>query len=183
LSIASGTNELVVEYNDYLGAYNKLDSMKFTWSYPSQKFVPEFYLSSQEVWDSLMKQEYARVVKRYTYFQVPLILGYDFWQSERVSMGIRLGPVMSVLLATKQLSAPYDPGKKRIISMNDISPGQVSLNWQAMAGLNTAIRLTRTLQFEVEPWIRYYFNSVYEKPANNTKPWSFGMRAAVVVKF
>jgi hypothetical protein len=130
-----------------------------------------------------MKLEYARVVKRYTYLQIPMIMGYDFWQSDRISIGVRMGPVLSILVTTKQLSAAYDPGTKRIISINDIAPEQVSLNWQMMAGINTSIRLTKALQFEVEPSIRYYFNSVYEKPANNTKPWSIGVRAAFVVKF
>jgi len=182
LSVAQGTNEVIVEYNDYLGAYNKLDSMDFTWNPPAQQFIPKFYMSNQEVWDSLMKLDYARVVKRYTYLQIPLIMGYDFWQSDRISIGVRTGPVLSVLLDTKQLSAPYDPGQKRIISINDIAPGQADLNWQVMAGINASIRLTGTLQFDIEPSVRYYFNSVYEKPVNNAKPWSVGVRAAFLFK-
>ena len=114
---------------------------------------------------------------------IPMIMGYDFFQTERISIGVRVGPVLSVLLSSKQLSAAYDPGTKRIISINDIAPEQVNLNWQVMAGLSGAIRLTRTLQIEVEPSVRYYFNSVYEKPVNNNKPWSVGVRAAFVVKF
>jgi hypothetical protein len=183
LSIGKGTHELMVEYNDFLGAYNKLDSMQFTWNDPTHTYIPTMYMSQQDVWDSLMKLDYARVIKRYTYLQIPLILGYDFWQAGRISFGLRVGPVLSVLAESKQLSADYDPGKKRIISINDISPGQVSLNWQAMAGLNASFRISETLQFEVEPCARYYFNSVYEKPANATKPWSVGIRAAFVVKF
>lgn len=183
LSIAKGTNELVVEYNDFLGAYNKLDSMQFTWNDPTHQYIPKFYMTNQNVWDSLMKLDYARVVKRYTYLQIPMIMGYDFWQSDRISIGVRVGPVMSILLASKQLSGAYDPGEKRIVSINSIAPEQVSLNWQVMAGLHTSIRLTRELQFEIEPSIRYYFNSVYEKPVNNAKPWSIGIRAAFVVKF
>jgi hypothetical protein len=181
LSVAKGTNELVVEYNYFLGAYNKLDSMSFTWNDPIHNFIPKMYTSKKDVWDSLMKLEYARVVKRYTYLQIPMILGYDFRVSELVSIGARMGPVLSVLVTSKQLSQEYDPGTKRIISINDIAPEQVSLNWQLMVGANTAIRLTRSIQFEIEPSVRYYFNSVYEKPMNNAKPWSVGVRAAFVV--
>ena len=182
LSVANGTNELVVEYNDFLGEYNKLDSMQFMWNAPAQQFVPKYYMSKQDVWDSLMKLDYPKIVKRYTYLQIPMVMGYDFWQTDRISIGFRAGPVMSVLIATKQISAEYDPGKRRIISINDISPGQVSLNWQVMAGLNAAIHLSKKFQVEVEPEIRYYFNSVYEKPVNSAKPWSIGIRAAFVIK-
>ena len=182
-SITKGTNELIVAYNDFLGSYNKLDSMKFTWNNPAQQYVPKLYMSNQDVWDSLMKVDYARVVKRYTYLQIPMIMGYDFVQSDKISVGVRVGPVLSVLLATKQLSAAYDPGNKRVVSINDIAPEQVSLNWQAMAGLNTSIRVTKALQFEAEPSIRYYFNSVYEKPVPSWKPWSISIRLAMMLYF
>lgn len=178
ISVSKGTNELEVEYNDYLGTYSKLDSMDFAWNSQGMKYIPTYYMSPEDVWDSLMKLEYPKVVKRYTYLQVPLIMGYDFWQSDRVALGFRAGPVMSVLLATKQLSSEYDPGQKRIISINDISPGQVSLNWQAMAGFSAAFRISRQWMLEVEPSARYYFNSVYEKPASSAKPWSVGIRLA-----
>ena len=183
ISVGKGTHEVVVEYNDFLGSYNKLDSMDFTWNDPIHNYVPTMYISKQDVWDSLMKLDYAKVVKRYTYLQIPLILGYDFWQSERVAMGFRTGPVLSVLLTSRQLSEVYDPGSKKIISVNDIAPDQINLNWQIMAGINTTFLLSKKLRFEVEPSVKYYFNSVYEKPVNNTKPWSVGIRAAFVVDF
>ena len=183
LSIGKGTNELKIEYQDYLGTYNKLDSMKFQWNGSAQKYVPTYFLSSKNVYDSLLKLENARVVKRYTYLQIPLNFGYDFYRSGRFSAGFRIGPILSVLLTTKQLSEAYDPGKNKIIQINDISPGQVNLNWQIMAGLNTAIRLNDEWKIELEPSVRYYFNSVYEKPANSAKPWSIGIRAAITTKF
>jgi hypothetical protein len=181
LSIAKGTNELSVEYNEYLGTYNKLDSMDFTWSNPSQQYMPSFYMSRQDVWDSLLKLDNAKIVKRYTYLQIPLIFGYTFFERDRVSAGFRIGPQLSVLVATKQLSADYDAGKNKIIRINDVSPGQINLNWQMMAGINGTMRLTEVLKFEVEPFVRYYFNSVYEMPANHAKPWSVGVRAAFLI--
>lgn len=183
ISITKGTNELSVEYNDLLGSYNKLDSMTFTWNNPTHQYVPNYYMTQQEVWDSLMKLDYPKVVKRYTYLQIPMILGYDFWQSGKVTIGFRVGPVMSILLSSKKLSEDYQPGNKRVIRINDITPEQESLNWQAMGGLNTVIGLTKLIQFEVEPSIRYYFNSVYEKPGTTWKPYSVGVRAAFVFKF
>jgi len=183
VSVNKGTNELSVAYNDFLGSYYKLDSIEFKWSQPAKNYVPTMYMSQKSVWDSLMKLEHLRVVKRYIYLQVPMIMGYDFWQSEKVSMGFTVGPVMSVLLSSKQLSAAFDPGTKRIISINDVSPGQVSLNWQAMAGINTVFRMTKELRFEVEPEVRYYFNSVYENPEPALRPWSVGLRAALKIEF
>jgi hypothetical protein len=140
-------------------------------------------MSRRDVWDSLLKLDYPKVVKQYVYLQIPLILGYDFFQSGRYSVGIRVGPLMSVLLASKQLSTEYDPGKKRVVSINKISPEQVDLNWQFMAGLDVSYNLTKSLRIEVEPMVKYYFNSVYEKPQTSWKPWSVGVRVGFNVKF
>jgi hypothetical protein len=181
ISIGKGTNEVTISYNDYLGTYNHLDSMRFIWNNPAHNFVPTMYISKKDVWDSLIKLDQAKIVKRFTYLQVPLIFGFEFYERESFSIGGRLGPVMSVLLNAKQLSSPYDPGKNRVISINDISPGQINLNWQLMAGIAGSIRLNEKLRIEVEPEVRYYFNSVYEKPYDNPKPWSAGVRAGLIL--
>lgn len=183
ISVSKGTNELSVTYNDWMGSYNRLDSILFTWSDPNKNYIPTVYLSSQEVWDSLMKLEYPRVVKRYFYIQIPLILGYDFWQQDAVTLGIRGGPILSVLMLSQELSETYNPGNKKIVSINGIPPEQVDLNWQIMAGFNTSIRLGRKFSLEVEPNIRYYFNSVFEKPSTSWKPWSVGLRLSFLVGY
>lgn len=184
LSISKGTNQLQIEYNDYLGSYMKLDSMTFTWDNNHHQIIPlAWYLTNKDVYDSLMKLEDAKIVKRYTYLQVPLILGYDFFQRNKVSMGFRAGPVLSVLLSEKILSDTYDPGKKRIISINEITPEQVNLNWEIMVGFNAAFRLWRNLGIEIEPYGKYYFNSVYQSSGNTGKPWSVGLRASLFISF
>jgi hypothetical protein len=183
LSITKGTNELLVEYNDFLGSYNKLDSMSFSWNGSMNDYIPSYYFSNQDVWDSLMKLDYPKVVKRYTYLQIPLVLGYDFFQSGRFSIGLRAGPLLSILINSKQLSEDYDPGKNRVIRINNITPEQVSLNWQFMGGINASVRLSKNLLFEIEPMAKYYFNSVYEKSDIKKKPWSVGARAAFIIKF
>jgi hypothetical protein len=183
LSITKGTNELVVEYNDFLGSYNKLDSMHFSWNGAIQDYIPSYYMSNQDVWDSLMKLDYPKVVKRYSYLQIPLILGYDFFHNGKFSLGFRTGPLVSILIYSKQLSEDYDPGKKKVIQINNITPEQVSLNWQFMGGINASVKLSENLRFEIEPMAKYYFNSVYEKSEITQKPWSVGVRAALIIKF
>ena len=182
LSITKGTNEIAVEYNDYLGSYNKLDSMSFSWNGAAHDFLPTYYMKNQDVYDSLLKLDQLKVMKRYTYLQVPLVFGYDFIRSGRFSAGFRAGPLISILLTSKQLSEEYDPGQKKVISINNITPEQVSLNWQFMAGINASVGLSRTLRFEMEPMAKYYFNSVYEKSEITEKPWSIGIRAAFIIK-
>ena len=80
------------------------------------------------------------------------------------------------------MTEDYDPGKKKVIRINNITPEQVSLNWQFMGGINVSVRLTKNLLFEIEPMGKYYFNSVYEKSEITRKPWSIGIRTAFIIK-
>ncbi|MEI6885935.1 MAG: hypothetical protein WCO02_15690 [Bacteroidota bacterium] len=181
LSITTGSNEMVVESNEYLGAYSALDSITFKWDYSNYKLVPTYFTSGKKVYDTSLQYTYTNNKKRYTYLQIPLVLGYDFWQNNWFSLGVRGGAVMSVLLKSQELSDSYDPGQSRVVTINNVSPDRVQLNWQAMGGINAAFRLSRRFSFEVEPDVRYYFNSVYESSQLSKKPWSLGVRAAFVV--
>jgi hypothetical protein len=94
---------------------------------------------------------------------------------------VRFGPTLSILLQSKVKSVNYDLGQDRIVQMNNVTPERVETNWQISAGINAGIGLSRRFSMEVEPDIHYYFNSVYEKPDNNKKPWSAGFRVAILL--
>mgnify|MGYP001766590835 CR=1 FL=1 len=179
LSLTKGTRELMVEYNDYLGTYSNLDSISFYWNENHTQVIPTYYMTDKDVWDSLMKLDYPKVIKRYLYLQVPLMLGYDFWKNERCSFGVRVGPVLSVMMDSKRLSDDYDPGKNRVIAVNNITPDRISLNWQIAGGLNFSYLPDGRWSLDLEPEARYYFNSVYEKSEIRKKPWSIGLKAVI----
>jgi hypothetical protein len=179
LSITQGTNELVVDYNEYEGSYNALDSITFQWDDQHYNLLPTYYLRDQNVWDTAVTQEQHKLIKRYTYLQIPLVLGYDFLEKGWFSMGFRAGPVLSLLLNSEQLSAQYDPGKDKVIAINQVTPDRIQTNWQVMGGLNFGFAVSRRWVLELEPEARYYFNSVYEKSDITKKPWSIGIRAAI----
>jgi len=181
LSITKAYNEMIVETNPYLGSYHALDSMTYHWDSRHYYLIPTVYTTLKDVFDTALQYRYFSHEMQYTYLQVPLILGYDFWEKKRFSLGVRVGAVMSVLLKTRELTSEFDSGKDKIILINDISPDRIHLNWQAMAGINSAFRLSRRFVFELEPNIRYYFDSVNEKLSLTNKPWSVGIRTSILI--
>jgi hypothetical protein len=183
LSITKGSNEMLVQTNPYLGSYKSLDSIIFNWDLKHYNLVPTYYTSGKEVFDTVVNYNYSYYQKRYTYLQIPLVLGYDFFQKDWFTLGARAGVEMSLLLKTEVLTATYDPGKDRIITINNVTPDRIQLNWQALAGINAAFRISRLFSIEAEPEVRYYFNSVYEPSDITKKPWSVGFRAAFLVTF
>lgn len=181
LSITDGSNETNVETNHFLGTYKSLDSIVFTWDAKHDKLVPVIYTTVTNAYDTSVRNNYSYNKKRYTYLEVPLILGYDFWQNKWLSLGVRAGAVMSFLLKTENISSTYESEQDRIVTINDVTPGRIQMNWQETAGIDAAFRLSRRLSIEIEPDIKYYFNSIYESSAVIKKPWSVGVRTAFVV--
>jgi hypothetical protein len=183
LSITRGYNEIVIDTKPYLGSYQSLEYITYQWDSRHYHLIPTYYTTLKEVFDTALHKNYYTLEKEYTYLQAPLVLGYDFFKAKWFSLGARVGPVMSVLLKTKELTSQYDAGKDEVISVNDVTPDRVNLNWQAMAGINASFHMSELFIFEVEPEARYYFNSVYEKSSPSSKPWSIGIRCAFLVNF
>ncbi len=183
LSISQGITENAVQYNEYLGTYNKLDSITFTFNELAHDFSPNLHMSKEKVWDSNPDLDSTKVTKRYTYLQVPLVLGFDFWQQGRLTIGVRIGTIMSVLLSSRQLTGEYDAGENQVTGINSISPEHVRVNWQAIGGFNASVNLSKAFFFEFEPQAKYYYQSIYEKSDLTKKPWSVGVRLGVTYKF
>jgi hypothetical protein len=182
LSVTKGYNQMIIEEEPYLGGYHALQYITYAWDANHYHLVPTIHTEWQEVYDTVRVYKYRYYEKQYTYLQVPLVLGYDFLMREHWSLGVRGGAVMSLLLKSKLLSEEYSPGKDRVVEINDITPDRISLNWQAIGGINAAYHFSRRFSLEAEPDIRYYFNSVYEKKDNTQKPWSVGFRIGFTIK-
>lgn len=182
VSVATGVTELAYSYNENLGTKQQLDSVLFTWDPQGRKIVPAWFFSEKAVFDTAVGMQTTAIRKRYTYLQIPLILGYDFTTTDRLSLGLRAGPVLQILIDTKQLDADPGLGNNRVISINQLTPGRLSTHWQGLVGLNASYALTRRLRIEFEPHVKYYFNSVYEKTTATRKPWSVELRTALMIK-
>lgn len=181
LSIAQGVSEIAYEYHNYLSTYKRLDSIKFTFDAQNHKVNPEYYLSDQDLFDTAKSTNVSYIEKRYTYLQLPLILGYDVIQSKRTTLGLRAGPMLSILIHEKESEDTYDPGKDLVLNVNNLTPDRVKTNWQAVLGINASYRINRRFGFEIEPQFKYYFNSVYEKASTTQKPYALEVRAALLI--
>lgn len=183
LSLSEGYYEYAIDYNEYLGSYEKLDSISFTWDQENFAMSRTLYTSPQEVFDTATQTEYQRVYRKFVYFQIPILMGYDFIQKENYSLGIRFAPVLSILMTKKSVDFQYDAGSNQIIQINRITPERVQTNWQLTTGINYSRNFGEYIILEIEPRFTYYFNSVYEKSESNRPPLGAGIRVAFGIKY
>jgi hypothetical protein len=183
LSITRGTDEIAFGYNEYLGTFKKLDSITFKWNqYHTHPVPSHYYYSDHAYYNSKVSLGSSTINRQYIYLQIPLTLGYDFIRNNRIRIGIRIGPTLSMLLQTTPKEEDVSHGKDRIVQINDISADRIAANFQFNGGIAAGIRLTRILELEAEPVASYYFNSVYEKGESDKKPWSLGFRVSLLIR-
>lgn len=179
LSISKGYYEYAIAYNEFLGTYQKLDSISFQFNQQSFEMIPTIYTSELQVFGEETKLDYAKVYRQFVYLEIPLLLGYDFIRKPAYSLGFRFAPILSVLLTNKAESLIYDGGLNQIIQINKITPERVQTNWQLSTGINYTRKAGNHLSFEIEPQFGYYFNSVYQKSDHTDLPYSIGLRFAI----
>ena len=181
LSVSKGYYEYQVDYNQYLGSYNSLDSVSFTVADNGFNLVPEYHFSNADVYNDYLSTYYTKIYRQHIYLQIPLEMGYDFVKTKKNAIGFRVGPTLSILMNQKPINLQFDAGKDKVVQINRITPDRISANWQLMGGLNFAHSLDHFI-FEIEPRITYYFNSVYEKNDLSSSPYSINIRFAVGLK-
>lgn len=181
LSISKGFYEYKVDYNEYLGSYNALDSVTFSLAENNFNLIPTYYFSTSDVYNENLSSYYTKLYRRFIYLQIPLELGYDFYKKGSFSMGLRTGPMLSLLMNQQTTELQLDPGKDKILQINRITPERIAANWQYMAGINFTKTLNHVI-LEFEPRVSYYFNSVYEKGDQTKSPYSVNIRFAVGLK-
>ncbi|MBP1672346.1 MAG: outer membrane protein beta-barrel domain [Bacteroidetes bacterium] len=181
LSISKGYYEYQVDYNKYLGSYNSLDSVSFSLAQNGFNLIPEYHFSNEDVYNESLDSYYTKIYKKFIYLQIPLEIGYDFYKKNTYSLGVRTGPLLSVLVNQESTLLTVDPGKDKIIQINQITPQRIAANWQYMIGFNIS-KSVRRFVFEIEPRFTYYFNSVYEKGDQTQSPYSFNIRLAIGIK-
>jgi hypothetical protein len=182
LSISNGYYEYAIDYNEYLGTFDKLDSISFDFDAQRFEMTQTVHTSEEVVFDTATQTEYARIYRQFVYLQIPFMIGYDFIRKENFSLGVRFSPILSILLTNKPIDFHYDAGSNQIIQINRITPERVHTNWQLSTGFNFTRETKGHLFFEIEPRFTYYFNSVYQKSDHTNPPYGFGLRLGIGIR-
>lgn len=131
---------------------------------------------TENIYDSLVHMADDRTKNRYTYLQVPLLLGYRLFESNSVSLTFQVGPAISLLIGSHLSEPVINYPNARIIKVEDNTPERVTANWQIWTNLNLEIRMNRKTSFYLEPSFKYFLSpmTVQEK-ATAKAPWSVGL--------
>jgi len=138
------------------------------------------------VYDSLQHVADDRTVSRYTYLQIPLMLGYELVETNHFSLGIKAGPAVSFLIGSKKALPFIDYPNARLIRVENNSLSRVKMNWEIQVALDLEYRLVKNFSMYAQPYYKHYFKpfATGESTSSSTKdPYSIGIEVGIRFNF
>jgi hypothetical protein len=178
----------VFDQGQYTSEYRSLDSIGYYTSVVSftvgQNNQLIYNTTTSAIYDSLDHSGDYRTQNRFTYLQVPLLAGFRFADTKRMSLALEAGPAVSFLIGSHYADPViyYDNG--RVIRLEENTPSRTSVNWQLWARLNMSFRVSRQFSFYLEPSGKFFLKPMID-PENVQKmdPWSLGMGIGIQYHF
>lgn len=111
------------------------------------------------IYDSVTHIADDRTRNRYTYVQIPLLLGYTVLETPRFSLGFEAGPALSLLVNEKKAQPVINIPNGRLILLQDNSPSRVTINWQLWVKLSIGYQINKNWGLMINPYYKYYLTS------------------------
>lgn len=156
ISITQGYHHFQVIYNDYLGQFNRLDSMSFIWDENHYRIIPSNTNTTLvDVWDTAVNYDFFSISKRYRQIRVPVLVGYNFLRSGKLTFDIQSGIEMDFYLNSREIAGGYLAGSKKVLAINPVSEDFVDTQFYYLFRLSAGWMLTPKILLELEPQCRY----------------------------
>ncbi|GEM_PF-1287320 len=177
----NGDYDISYERYDSIGYYYKVNHFTVSSVFPDSVV---FNTVIQTVYDSIQYSDRLKPPNRYTYLQLPLAFGFDFYTHRRLSLSLLAGPVLSILVHENATSVSLNDPRAKLIDVTDHTPDRIKTNVQLAGALGIRYQLSNKIALGLEPTCHYFIRPAYHAlNANPKKPYSFGIRAGLFIKF
>jgi hypothetical protein len=180
----------VYDHADYRVNYKSKDSIGYFTSIITFTVNPGnvivYTTKDIAVYDSLQHIADDRALDRYTYLRIPLLIGFELFETNRLSIGIKAGPAISFLIGSKEASVIIDYPNARLIRIENNTLVRVKMNWEIQAALDIEYRLVKNFSLYAEPTYKHYFKPFETQESVTTKakdPYSIGIEVGARFNF
>jgi hypothetical protein len=175
----SYTNDLgdyMVDMHTYdsIGYYNEVGSFLPDPNNPGQVI---FETNTVMVYDTVQHNLHQQTQNHYSYFHLPLMIGYQAVESGLFSAYIKAGPNFSFLLNKQEQTLDFFNPDATINQIKNYTPVRQNTSIQVLVSVRFKFQLNENLGILAEPTYRYYLKSVYDNTNNTLKnPYGIGLR-------
>jgi|GEM_PF-5150957 len=170
-----------VQYYEFLGTYQNLDSIGFVQQ--GNQLVADYYYSTDSVYNPELSVKKTGNTATYSFVRIPLLVGMER-QWGHFSYGLKAG-VMLGILTGKQVPVfrDFNPDA-RIFSLENTSPAYKNTNVQWVLKADLDWNINTRFGLNLAPAINAYLTDPYTHSKNKTKsPLYWGIQAGVFYKW
>lgn len=164
---------------EVVGSYTKVDSISFIQSMDSLGniiYLPRYFTSSQNVYDSINRHTSHFARDYYTYIHFPVLMAYRVFSFRRLDVHMKLGPVFSILISKTQNTPDNALADSRLILSKNNRISRLSTNYYMVAACDIKYSISSNIALTLEPTLRYFKDPFYEAGPSSDNPWSAGFR-------
>lgn len=177
----NGNYMIDYEQYEYMGSYN--DVYDITFDTIDGEIIPTYHTQEVDVYDSIEHVTISPTNYNYTYLQIPLLFGYGE-EKGRFSWFVKGGPNLSVMIYEHRPEMKMPGTDINILNVNNELPSRIRANWQLLFSAGVSYKLSNNLRLSVEPMLRYYIKSAYDRTNMQTKhPYSVGLKTGLLINF
>ncbi len=173
-----------INYSTYdsVGYYVNVSSFNTALGNPDSVF---FETSLKSIYDSIDRYRIQENTNKYSYFQIPLRIGYRVIEKNRFSLDLKVGVLFSLQVYKDVPNVPYQGNDADQIEVIMQYPDRLKTNWQYTASVGMNYQINRQLRFTLEPFYRQYLKSVYSTSSEYSarSPYAFGIRFGIYYHF
>jgi hypothetical protein len=159
--------------NDYGSITNNI---QITDSIPGDSLNPVRYQDTTQV---------SAFQYRYQYLQVPLFISKQLLAKRKLSLGLKTGPVLGIMISDKKiLDYTSGPEEGEIMNTIDNDYSRLKLSWQWQAMIELRWDFNDRLSLNLNPAVIFYLNNLYlkdDRPPN--MPYGIGLYGGLVYRF
>lgn len=177
-----GIYSIEFKSNDSIGYYNEVQSFEIN---PLNSNEIIYKTEEVTVYDSISHYTHATPTFKYNYFNVPVSVGYKFFEKKNLSLAVETGLLFSFMTGKEIPEVDFSyPEYTHIKTMNE-TPERVNFNYRWQLALRFNYRFARSMSVAVKPVFTKYLNSVYDtdKAYPNVKPYSMGITIGLYYGF
>jgi len=177
-----GIYQIDFKTHDSIGYYNEVVSFEID---PQNPDEITYKTQQTTVYDSVDHYEHKTPLFKYSYLNIPLKVGYRFYQKDRFSVAAEVGVIFSKMLSKEIPEPTINNPEYELIAIINQTPERVDLNFQWQVSLRLNYRFAKTMSVAVQPVFTKYINSIYDTKSGypNVKPYTMGVRFGIYFDF
>lgn len=165
---------------DSVGYYNKVVSFELDQENPEQIL---YNIKQTTVYDSVDHYTHSSPIYTYNYINIPITIGYRFYNSEKFNISIQGGIILSILNNTHRPDISYNNPETKLIGITNLTSQRASNNLRMHIGLRVNTTLFRGVSLSVQPEFTKWLNSIYTSDHDKALPYTMSIKAGIYYNF